>query len=76
VESVAHHHHPERVGHDTLDLVDAVYVSTLIAEHCLSGEPGCLERARTRLDAFAAGERLQRVVVIAEHWLRQPVKAS
>jgi HD-like signal output (HDOD) protein/CheY-like chemotaxis protein len=76
VESVAHHHHPERVVHDTLDLVDAVFVSTLIADHCLSGRPGCLERARARLDVFAAGERLQRVLVIAEHWLQQPARAS
>jgi HD-like signal output (HDOD) protein/CheY-like chemotaxis protein len=76
VESVAHHHHPERVVHDTLDLVDAVYVSTLVAEHCLSGRQGCLEHARARLDVFAAGERLQRVLVIAEHWLQQPAQAS
>jgi hypothetical protein len=25
---------------------------------------------------FAAGERLQRVLVIAEHWLQQPAQAS
>jgi HD-like signal output (HDOD) protein/ActR/RegA family two-component response regulator len=74
VEAVAHHHHPERVAHDAFELVDAVYVATLIADHCLLRRPHSLERARARLDSFGAGERLQRVVSIAEHWLQQPAQ--
>jgi HD-like signal output (HDOD) protein/ActR/RegA family two-component response regulator len=72
VEAVAHHHHPEHIAHDAFELVDAVYVATLIADHCLLSRPHSLERARTRLESFGAGERLQRVLSIAEHWLQHP----
>ena len=34
VEAVAHHHHPERVRHDKLEMISAVYLANLLAhEH-------------------------------------------
>lgn len=42
VEAVAHHHHPERVPHDRLDMISVVYLANQLAhEHSgLKSEPG------------------------------------
>ncbi len=40
VEAVAHHHHPERVSQRTLDMINVVYLSNLLAHEnsCESGQ--------------------------------------
>jgi putative nucleotidyltransferase with HDIG domain len=37
VEAVAHHHHPERVSHDKLDMLCIVYLSNLLAHEYSGG---------------------------------------
>jgi HD-like signal output (HDOD) protein/ActR/RegA family two-component response regulator len=76
VEAVAHHHDPGAVPHDKLDLVDAVYAATLVADQFLLNRPESLELARQHIAKLGAPERLARVVSSAEHWLNQPSKAS
>ena len=39
IEAVAHHHHPERVPHDKLDMLSVVYLSNLLA-HKHSADKG------------------------------------
>jgi HD-like signal output (HDOD) protein len=41
VEAIAHHHHPNRVGHDGLDCAAAVYLANLLA-HEIDAHPGDL----------------------------------
>jgi HD-like signal output (HDOD) protein len=54
VEAVAHHHDPEQVPHDKLELVDAVYAGTLLAQHFLAEHPDALDRATHYLERFGA----------------------
>jgi HD-like signal output (HDOD) protein/CheY-like chemotaxis protein len=72
VEAVAHHHDPSAVAHEKLDIVDAVYCATLVADHYLLQKPDSLERARAHLQTFGAEERLARLQTSAEHWLKAP----
>lgn len=72
VEAVAHHHEPGVIPHETLELVDAVYVATAIADHYLFQRAGRLELAAARLETFGASERLPLLQETAEHWLSQP----
>ena len=54
VEAVAHHHHPERVPHDKLDVLSGVYFANWLA-HERSGEPpeGALAYAPLNQDLVA-----------------------
>jgi HD-like signal output (HDOD) protein len=70
VEAIAHHHEPNVVPHDKLDVVDGVYVGTLVADHYLLGLPDRLEQARAHLERFDAVDRLSRVQASAEYWLK------
>jgi HD-like signal output (HDOD) protein/CheY-like chemotaxis protein len=72
VEAVAHHHDPARVPHEKFDIVDAVYVGTLVADHYLLQRPNSLELASTYLDKFGAGVRLAEITKTAQHWLKTP----
>jgi HD-like signal output (HDOD) protein/ActR/RegA family two-component response regulator len=76
VEAVAHHHDPARVPHEKLDIVDAVYVSTLIADHYLLQRTDGLDLARAYLEKFAAESRLPQIIRTAEHWLKMPQEQS
>jgi HD-like signal output (HDOD) protein len=76
VEAVAHHHEPSAVPHDKLDVVDAVYAATLIADRYLYDKPECLELARAHLESLGMADRLSRVQASAEHWLSLPEKGS
>jgi HD-like signal output (HDOD) protein len=72
VEAVAHHHDPTRVPHEKLDIVDAVYVSGLMADHYLLQLPDSLEVARLYLEKYAADARFVQLTKTAEHWLNTP----
>jgi HD-like signal output (HDOD) protein len=74
VEAVAHHHDPTHIAHEKLDIVDAVYASTLIADHYLFQQQNNLELARSYLEKFAAQDRLPQVIRTAEHWLNTPAQ--
>jgi HD-like signal output (HDOD) protein len=64
VEAVAQHHEPWDVPHDALDVVDAVHVATLVADHYLLSRADSLERAGAHLRTTA------------EHWLQQSAESS
>jgi HD-like signal output (HDOD) protein/ActR/RegA family two-component response regulator len=76
VEAVAHHHEPESIPHEQLDIVDAVYAGTLVAQHYLTQEPGALELATRHIERFGATDALARVTAAAEHWLSSGEGAS
>lgn len=85
VEAVAHHHHPERVPHDTPDAVSVVYVA-----NCLAHEPPAKEEGAAPGDAApaeAAGGTLYQtlnlefleslgVVIQVEHWRKLAAAAK
>jgi len=49
VEAVAHHHHPERVPHDKVDMLSVVYLSNLLAhKHSADKDPS--REARDTID--------------------------
>jgi len=66
VEAVAHHHDPQGVPHEQLDIVDAVYAATLIAQHYLSANPEGLAVAKRYVEHFGASEAFDKVCSIAE----------
>jgi HD-like signal output (HDOD) protein/ActR/RegA family two-component response regulator len=72
VEAVAHHHDPLCVPHEALDIVDAVYVSGLIADHFLFNRTTSLELARVHLEKIADESRLPQLIQVAERWLKEP----
>jgi len=76
VEAVAHHHDPTRVPHEKLDIVDAVYVSGLMADHYLLQRPNSLELAGAYLEKFPDEGRLSKLTKTAEHWLNSPQERS
>jgi HD-like signal output (HDOD) protein len=71
VEVVAHHHQPDAIAHDALEIVDAVYVASLVADHCLSQRPEALSLAGARLAAFGASDMLETCMSNARRCLRQ-----
>jgi HD-like signal output (HDOD) protein len=71
VEVVAHHHQPDAIPHDKLEIVDAVYVGSLVAEHFLSGRSDALELATARLEALGASELLATSMAAAKRCLGQ-----
>jgi HD-like signal output (HDOD) protein len=74
VECIAHHHQPEAIAHDTLELVDAVYVASLIADHFVSQRSGALDLAQARLDQFKATSKLEELVAFATRSMNQAEK--
>lgn len=72
VEAVAHHNDPLCVPHDLLDIVDAVYLSGLVADHFLFERANSLELARVHLQRYAAEDRLTQLTQAAERWLKAP----
>jgi HD-like signal output (HDOD) protein len=72
VEAVAHHHDPVCVPHAALDIVDAVHVSGLVAEHFLLKRANSLDLARAHLEKFADQGRLDQLTQVAERWLNAP----
>jgi HD-like signal output (HDOD) protein len=72
VEAVAHHHDPTCVPHETFDIIDAVYVSGLLADHYLFERPDSLDLARIHLEKFADESRLAQIIFTAERWLKTP----
>jgi HD-like signal output (HDOD) protein len=72
VEAVAHHHDPTSVPHDAFDIIDAVYVSGLLADHYLFERPDSLDLARIHLEKFPGENRLAQITLTAERWLKTP----
>lgn len=55
VEAVAHHHHPERVPHDKMNMITLVYAANILAhEHAPKG-PDSLEMAYDEIQPELAG---------------------
>jgi HD-like signal output (HDOD) protein len=69
VEAVAHSHDPLALPHESFDIVDAVFASTLIARHYLIGDPTALERASQHLQRFGVEALLTKLCLAAERWL-------
>jgi HD-like signal output (HDOD) protein/ActR/RegA family two-component response regulator len=77
VEAVAYHHAPPpRAAHAELNIVDAVYVSVLIADHFLMHSADGLERAAAHLSQCGAAERLAELTNTAETWLQLQATAQ
>ena len=75
VEVVAHHHQPDVIPHERLEIVDAVYVGSLLAEHFLNERPDALELATARLESLGAAQMLEACMSTAKRCLRQEEKA-
>lgn len=71
VEAVAHHHQPLAISHTALELVDAVYVATLLADQWLLGRSDGMERAEEHLRTMGASERLPLLRTTAERLSNQ-----
>jgi HD-like signal output (HDOD) protein len=76
VEAVAHHHTPSAVIHDKLDLVDAVYIGTLLADHALGRRSEGLELATQHLQTLGEESQLARIQAIAARLLNQSTEGS
>ena len=76
VEAVAHHHDPGSVNHEKLDIVDAVYVATLAADHYLLHRPDGLELACAHVEKYGANARFAEITAAAEQRLRGPEERS
>jgi HD-like signal output (HDOD) protein len=66
VEAVAHHHEPQAIKHAALELVDAVHVGALVADHYLLQREDSLLRARQHLAAIGAEARFAPLEAAAE----------
>jgi putative nucleotidyltransferase with HDIG domain len=80
VEAVAHHHHPERVPHDKLDMLSTVYLSNLLA-HEHSGEKNCTGESQQDIHPVilaipGVSENLSKWREMAEAVSQQPQGAS
>jgi HD-like signal output (HDOD) protein/CheY-like chemotaxis protein len=71
VEVVAHHHQPDVIAHDSLEIVDAVYIANLVAEHVLSQRPDALQLASDRLARFGATGMLDKCMAVTQRCLKQ-----
>jgi HD-like signal output (HDOD) protein/ActR/RegA family two-component response regulator len=76
VEAVAHHHDPQQIPHEQLDIVDGVYAGTLVAQHYLGKRPEALEFAGRYLERYGANELLAKACATAERWLTSEAQAS
>jgi putative nucleotidyltransferase with HDIG domain len=76
VEAVAHHHHPERVSHDKLDMLSAVYLANVLAE-AHSGENNIPIDAQQAIHPVilaipGVSEKLPQWQEMAEAFAREP----
>jgi HD-like signal output (HDOD) protein len=76
VEAVAHHHDPSAVLHDKLDLVDAVNIATLLADHAQGRRSDGLELAKARLLTLGEENQLARVEHMAARLVTQSNEGS
>lgn len=76
VEVVAHHHQPDVIPHETLEIVDAVYIANLVAQHMLDQRVDALQRASERLARFGAMDMLDKCQATAHRCLKQEGSTS
>jgi HD-like signal output (HDOD) protein/CheY-like chemotaxis protein len=71
LEAVARHDQPLATPHAVLDVVDAVHVSALLADHYVHHAPNALELASNYLAPFSTARSLLEISASAEVWLAQ-----
>ena len=70
VEAVAHHHDPQAVAHEQLEIVDAVYAGTMFAEAQLENRPELQATATRYIEHLVSAEVIDRVAAAAERAMK------
>jgi hypothetical protein len=78
---VAHHHHPERVRHERMDMIIAVYAANILANEHAPNPPDSQAFVydtidRSILESVGEADRLEELHKVAEEATHEPQQAS